>query len=92
MSRLIDEVLDAYGGTARWNDVNTIRAHKRFGGAIWDLKQVTGVVEDGDAVRRMRHECAEAALRRFQCTPHCELPGDADRDQDGDRVRVERRP
>lgn len=48
MSRLIDEVLDAYGGTARWNDVNTIRAHKRFGGAIWDLKQVTGVVEDGD--------------------------------------------
>ena len=48
MSRLIDEVLDAYGGTARWNDVNTIRAHKRFGGAIWDLKQVTGVVEDGE--------------------------------------------
>src|SRR5689334_21566607 len=48
MSRLIDEVLDAYGGVSRWNDVTTIRAHKRFGGAIWDLKQVNGIVEDGN--------------------------------------------
>ncbi len=48
MSRLIDEVLAAYGGMSRWNDVTTIRARKRFGGAIWDLKQVSGIVEGGD--------------------------------------------
>ncbi|AQA02186.1 hypothetical protein BVC93_06805 [Mycobacterium sp. MS1601] len=48
MSTLVDEVLDAYGGMARWRNVETIRAHKRFGGAIWYLKQVTGIVDEGE--------------------------------------------
>ncbi|BBX35651.1 hypothetical protein MMAG44476_39482 [Mycolicibacterium mageritense DSM 44476 = CIP 104973] len=48
MSTLVDEVLDAYGGATRWKNVETIRAHKRFGGAIWDLKQVPGIVDDGE--------------------------------------------
>lgn len=48
MSTLIDEIVDAYGGLARWNSVQIITAHKRFGGAIWDLKQVPGIVDDGE--------------------------------------------
>jgi hypothetical protein len=48
MSTLIDEIVDAYGGAGRWNDVQTISAHKRFGGAIWDIKGVPGIVDDGE--------------------------------------------
>lgn len=48
MSTLIDEILQAYGGAARWSTVDTISAHKRFGGAIWDLKAIPGIVDDGE--------------------------------------------
>ncbi|TXI49925.1 hypothetical protein [Mycolicibacter arupensis] len=48
MSTLVDEIVDAYGGSDRWREVATISAHKRFGGAIWELKQVPGIVEDGE--------------------------------------------
>ncbi len=48
MNSMIDDILDAYGGPQRWADVAAISARKHFGGAIWDLKQVTGIVDDGD--------------------------------------------
>lgn len=44
---LVDEILDAYGGYDRWQEVSTISADKRFGGAIWDIKQVPDVVDHG---------------------------------------------
>ena len=48
MSISIESILAAYGGATRWNAVRAISAHKRFGGAIWDLKQVPGIVDDGE--------------------------------------------
>ncbi|WP_422741940.1 hypothetical protein ACN27E_13150 [Mycobacterium sp. WMMD1722] len=48
MSTLFDDIVEAYGGASRWNAVQTISAHKRFGGAIWDLKSVPGIVDDGE--------------------------------------------
>lgn len=48
MSNLVDEVLDVYGGAARWKQIQTITAHKKFGGAIWDIKGVPGIVDDGE--------------------------------------------
>lgn len=48
MTDLLNKTLQAYGGLARWQQLNSVSAHKRFGGAIWDIKQVPGVVDDGD--------------------------------------------
>lgn len=47
MSALLDQILTAYGGLHRWRQVASISARKRFGGAIWDIKQVPGIVDDG---------------------------------------------
>jgi hypothetical protein len=48
MSDLLQKTLQAYGGTDRWNQLTSVSAHKRFGGAIWDIKQVPGIVEEGE--------------------------------------------
>lgn len=45
MTDLLSKTLLAYGGTERWNRLTSVSAHKRFGGAIWDIKQVPGIVE-----------------------------------------------
>lgn len=48
MIDLLNKTLHAYGGHDRWNQLTSVSAHKRFGGAIWDIKQVPGIVDDGD--------------------------------------------
>lgn len=48
MTELLRRTLQAYGGQERWNQVTSVTGHKRFGGAIWDIKQVPGIVDDGD--------------------------------------------
>jgi hypothetical protein len=48
MTDLLDKTLQAYGGYDRWKELTSVTAHKRFGGAIWDIKQVPGIVDDGD--------------------------------------------
>ncbi|MBJ7340513.1 hypothetical protein [Mycolicibacterium sp.] len=48
MTDLLQKTLQAYGGIDRWNQLTSVSAHKRFGGAIWDIKQVPGIVDDGD--------------------------------------------
>jgi hypothetical protein len=47
MTDLLNKTLQAYGGVDRWRQLTSVTAHKRFGGAIWDIKQVPGIVEDG---------------------------------------------
>jgi hypothetical protein len=48
MTDLLEEIVHAYGGRDRWKQLSSISAHKHFGGAIWGIKQVTGIVDDGD--------------------------------------------
>ncbi|WP_225850786.1 hypothetical protein [Streptomyces sp. HPF1205] len=48
MTDLLEKTLQAYGGYDRWKEVTSVSAHKRFGGAIWDIKQVPGIVDDGE--------------------------------------------
>ncbi|WP_207483478.1 hypothetical protein [Arenibaculum pallidiluteum] len=44
MGELLDEVIAAHGGLARWNAFSTVRARIVAGGDLWRLK---GIVEDG---------------------------------------------
>lgn len=48
MTDLLTSVLNAYGGVDRWRELSSVTARKRFGGAIWDIKAVPGIVDDGE--------------------------------------------
>ncbi|WP_250008274.1 hypothetical protein [Actinoplanes sp. M2I2] len=56
MSDLLTSVLDTYGGLDRWRAVTSIAARKRFGGVTWPLKQVSGILDDGDVVVSVQRE------------------------------------
>ena len=47
-SDLLQTTLRAHGGLDRWKKLTSISAHRSFGGAIWDIKQVPGIVDDGE--------------------------------------------
>lgn len=62
-THLLDRVLEAHGGRARWAEVSTISAERSFGGAFWGLKQVAGVAERGRFTVDLRHQ--ETSLESF---------------------------
>jgi hypothetical protein len=63
VSDLIDSVLTTYGGRDRWEQLGSISAQHRFGGALWDLKGVPGIVEEGELTVQVQRE--HASLRPF---------------------------
>lgn len=74
MSDLIDLVTTTYGGRNRWAQLRSISAHHRFGGGLWALKGVAGVVEEGQLTVDVQREFASlrpftAAGRRSSFTP-----------------------
>jgi hypothetical protein len=46
MTDLLDTVIEAHGGLTRWAQLETISAHLAQGGAIWALKDQSGVLDD----------------------------------------------
>lgn len=75
MTDLLTKTLQAYGGHDRWNQLTSVSAHKRFGGAIWDIKQVPGIVDDGEVTVWLKDQ--RTSLRPFTApdlktayTPH----------------------
>lgn len=44
--KLLDEVLAAYGGVGRWQQIDTIAIHQHVGGVLWSLKQVDGILDE----------------------------------------------
>ncbi len=44
--RLLDEVMAAYGGEKRWQQVDKIAVHQIVGGVLWPLKGVDGIIND----------------------------------------------
>ncbi|KRE31868.1 hypothetical protein ASG82_02585 [Mycobacterium sp. Soil538] len=54
--KLLDEVLGAYGGLARWQQVDTIAIHQIVGGVLWSLKNVDGILEDSTVEIRVQEQ------------------------------------
>lgn len=48
MGDVVDDVLHAYGGRARWARVTAIAAHYRLGGALWAHQGIPGVAGEGE--------------------------------------------
>ncbi|MCV7152171.1 hypothetical protein [Mycolicibacterium pyrenivorans] len=55
---LLDEVLAAHGGVARWQQVDTITIHQIVGGVLWPLKHVDGILEDSTVEIRVQDQRA----------------------------------
>jgi hypothetical protein len=53
---LLHKVLAAHGGLERWQEIDTISAHRVFGGAIWQIKQVEGIVDEGELTAWVQEE------------------------------------
>lgn len=43
---LLNEVISAYGGQDRWEQINSIKIHQLIGGGLWGLKGVAGILDD----------------------------------------------
>lgn len=46
MSTLRDVAINAHGGLDRWNQLGSVSAHLRTGGALWAIKGQDGVIND----------------------------------------------
>ncbi|MEV6398493.1 hypothetical protein AB0M39_27580 [Streptomyces sp. NPDC051907] len=46
MTDLLDESVEAHGGLARRNELESVSAHLPQGGAVWGLKGQQGVLDD----------------------------------------------
>lgn len=48
MSTLLDQIIEAHGGMARWKSFNTLSAHLKQGGVLWPLKGKGGMLDEVD--------------------------------------------
>ncbi|MFK0107130.1 hypothetical protein [Streptomyces sp. NPDC091217] len=48
MTQLLDVVLDAHGGLARWQEAKTIRARGSIGGLLWTMRGQEGILSTAD--------------------------------------------
>ncbi|MER6318235.1 hypothetical protein ABT237_31370 [Streptomyces sp. NPDC001581] len=74
MTDLLDEIVEAHGGLARWNELETVSAHLVQGGAVWGLKGRQGVLDDvritdGPHEELVSHRPFGAPGRRSAFTP-----------------------
>jgi hypothetical protein len=46
MTGLLQMVLDAHGGLARWHDIGTLTVHARIGGELWGRRGQEGILAD----------------------------------------------
>jgi hypothetical protein len=54
--RLLDEVMSAYGGASRWEQIDSIKIHQIVGGGLWPLKGVDGIINDSTVEIRLKEE------------------------------------
>jgi hypothetical protein len=74
MSDLLEAAIEAHGGLERWNQLETVSARLRQGGALWALKGQAGVLDDVVVTASLHEERAShhpfgAADRRSSFTP-----------------------
>jgi len=74
MTDLLDELVDAHGGLGRWNELQTVSAHLRQGGVVWELKEQEGLLDDVYITADLHEERAShypfgATDRRSAFTP-----------------------
>src|SRR5580704_9608218 len=56
MGDLLETVVDAHGGLARWNELNQVSARLIQGGAFWALKGQAGVLDDVVVIASLHEE------------------------------------
>jgi hypothetical protein len=58
MNDLLQLAIDAAGGLETWNKLTTVSAHISGGGALWDMKGQSGVLNDVNITVKLRDQWA----------------------------------
>jgi hypothetical protein len=74
MNTLIEQILEAHGGLARWRSHDNLSAHLSQGGILWPLKGHGGLLDEVDVMVELKqmwtsHAPFGAADRRTAVTP-----------------------
>lgn len=74
MNALIEHILEAHGGLARWQSHATLSAHLSQGGVLWPMKGKAGMLDEVDVTVDLRRQWTShapfgAAGRRTAVTP-----------------------
>ncbi|WP_432542628.1 hypothetical protein [Kineococcus sp. SYSU DK002] len=56
MASTLDRLLAAHGGAENWRRARTVSVHHRFGGVLWDVKGVRGLLDDARTTVRVQEE------------------------------------
>ena len=74
MQNLLEQVIEAHGGMARWKSFSTLSAHLRQGGIVWPLKGKGGMLDEVNIQIKLHqpwtsHSPFGDAQRRTAVTP-----------------------
>ena len=83
MNQLLNEIIEAHGGMARWESFTTLSAHLSQGGILWPLKGKGGMLDEVDIKIQLHrpwtsHHPFGAPQRRTAVTPERVAIGDSD--------------
>src|SRR5882762_7742664 len=56
MNDILEFAMNGHGGLDRWREFAAISAHLSQGGALWDLKQQSGVLDEVDVTASLTAE------------------------------------
>ncbi|WP_296941989.1 hypothetical protein [uncultured Massilia sp.] len=83
MNALLEHILEAHGGLARWKSHDTLSAHLSQGGVLWPMKGKGGMLDEVDVTVDLRRQWTSHAPfgapgRRTAVTPQRAAIEDAD--------------
>ncbi|MBB2903611.1 hypothetical protein FHR75_004454 [Kineococcus radiotolerans] len=61
MTETLDRLITAHGGADAWRRTRTISAHHHFGGVLWKVKGVEGLLEDARTTVRVQDQWTSQA-------------------------------
>jgi hypothetical protein len=56
MDKLLKLAVEAHGGSRAWNGLRTLSANISIGGALWDLKKLTGLFQNTRVDVKLHHQ------------------------------------
>jgi hypothetical protein len=65
MDKLLKLAVEAHGGLRAWNKLRTLNANVSIGGALWDLKKLTGLFRNTRVEVKLHHQEVASGKRGF---------------------------
>lgn len=56
MDELLSLAVDAHGGLNNWNKFKRLNVHASIGGALWDMKQMSGLFSNAQVELKLQDQ------------------------------------